>query len=264
MFVQKLKIGILLSLIIAIAIIGANVTKVKAGQDDPAPPRFSVNRDTVKVGDVVGYGRRNANGDCKFGGYSIETNIPKENKLPRWITIAADISQCQAVVKAKWNGSFVDGPPEIVNSVLGSLPAESQASGLLYGDANTGSATTMGALKTSEQVILENTPGGGQAAFVRVRLTWYYDGALAYLSQSYKECNFLFPGSGTVDGCIWSRFTNTSPGSSIWLDAWGSFTLNYKRQIQNFVAGQADGSSSCWGGGTYPLGTRRYIIQGCQ
>jgi len=253
---------------------------------DVSPPQNEVRGDELVVGDIVAEGVRTKDGTCDFDVIKVKTTAPDDGKT-RWLGILLD-TECRAVVNAKWEGSLETGPQDVVEPLLGVLPAASEPvpESPQPGLANNDDISTPGvrATKTSEQHVFMYGYGGKWDKLTHKygRLTFSYNGQSATIISQYGSCQGSSPFpwySWDVDGC-YTISVYYGPGSVVWrtgrgdyhCDPAGTFPCNlsnpdgYYHRLYDDEDGYANGTSHCtyWWSGNIASGVSTEILQGCQ
>ena len=85
---------------------------------------IEVNRDEVKLGDVIAMGNLvEQSVSCDLGAIQVTTNVPIDSK-PKWLGIRIN-KDCRVVVNAMWEGQFDVGPTDVVDPLRQLLAKQS-------------------------------------------------------------------------------------------------------------------------------------------
>lgn len=261
---------------------------VFAAQGDSTMLRSKeVNTDELKVGDLVGEGIRGVNDTCDFSALKVRTTAPGDGKT-QWVGIKFN-PQCRAVINAKWHGSLEEGPRDIIEPILKTMPNMTPQVTQELPFVRTDGVPTLSATagtKTSEQRVYTygyGTPWFDVLTEQKGKITFSYDGTNARQSDIWWTSCWGADHSSlgwkwVVDSCSITSL-NTGPSSVVWqtgrgnyhCDPAGNFPCNlsdpdgYYHSLYTDEDGHADGTSHCtyWYSGNIVLGPGREVLQGC-
>ncbi len=259
-------------------------------------PPVRVNRDRVRVGDVIATGVRNADGLCVFDAIEVitETNPGGQGKF-----LATEANEdCELVVIGKWNGHLQDGPLDIVDPILNGSEGEtveatesegSQSRSGSGASRNSSSVPTLSnhQTRTSEYVNWTygyggTSNGGDELTSLYARLRYSYDFSTVWQEESYGSCwretwTIPYGWEWTMDSC-W-KWTESSPSYVTVKKFEGGFhcsdlpgglnpcggSTGYYHWLGVRIEGWFDGHSRCgsWISGSWVLGPATRVIQGC-
>lgn len=282
---KRTGLGVLLVVALLVFLAFAMTTSASQAVDGNERHYKEINTDNYKVGDIVAEGTLGTDDLCNFDDFKVSTTAPGDGKT-NWVSIKFD-RQCRAIIKAKWHGSLKEGPKDVIEPILNSMPAMTiqDTQEPVLPETNTVSlSATMGS-KTSQQTVY--TYGYGTPWFdVLTRqtstITFSYNGTKAQKSGSWYSSYWGADHSSW--GWKWiasgsPTSLNVGPSDVVWMTARGdyycsptsSFPCNtsnpqgYYHSLYTDEDGHADGTSHCtfWKSGVVVLGPNRDILQGC-
>lgn len=283
------KLCIFISLIIGL-LLAITATKPAVATNFALPshvPLIHINREDVNVGDIVGQGIRNTDGDCGFGVIEMASTTINDGNT-RWLGILLN-AECQVVVNAKWEGVLDAGPKDVIEQLRKLLVAQTS---LVYEETElplaninvngTPNILLTSGTKTSEQHVWMYGYGGSwdQLTHKNGKMTFSYTGSTATIISESGTCQGSSPGtwSWVVDGCVRDVY---EPGPAAVVRRGGrgdyhcspasSFPCNlsnpdgYYHSLYETEYGYSNGSSVCYlgSGGNIVAGVTNQILQGC-
>jgi hypothetical protein len=116
--IKRMQLGVLLAIMIILSMAFVPAASAVPSADGNAK---QINTDNHTVGDIVAEGTHGTDGLCNFDDFKVSTTAPSDGKT-NWVSIKFD-KQCRAIIKAKWHGSLEEGPRDIIDPILNSMPA---------------------------------------------------------------------------------------------------------------------------------------------
>lgn len=214
----------------------------------------------LSVGDIVGQGQTDREGNCEYSDFEIITPVSLDGE-ERWIVVEFDPSNCQARVAAKWTGPFEEGPVDIIQ------PAELDQT-LPLSQSQPVAPLLSAGRKTAAMKTYIYSGFQGTLTSIEVSLTWDYDGyGNAWTYSDSKTC---YANGGALYqeiSCSWA--TRVTSGSEVRSKGDGYFRRYdnaYPHHLYADVRGDGYGYGTCIGSysGWKPPDPLYYsYIQGC-